>query len=134
MGCAAFIIYLTEIVSGKISDNTIFDIFIFLVMIPLSGLVLMPATLWWYSVIRRTFLNGKVQAVKIKKLDKKFIVNIGVTYSYSDENGKEIEKIADFVNTQRVRNILSSPQLTVVVDECRNSSFIREIFLMESSK
>lgn len=132
MGSITFVVYLTEIVSGKISDSTISDIFIFLLMIPLSGLVFMPAVLWWYYVIRRTFQNGKVLEAKVKKVDKKFIVNIGVTYAFFEEDGKEIERIADFVNTKKVRSVLSSPQLTVVVDKKRNVSFIREMFESDS--
>lgn len=128
MGSIAFAVYLlAEIVSGRISDSTISDISLFLLMIPLSGLVFMPAVLWWYYVIRRTFQTGKVLEAKIKKVDRKFIGIIGVTYAYEEE-GKEIERIADFVNTKKVRSILSLPQITVVVDKKRNISFIREIF------
>lgn len=127
MASFAFVVYLIEIGTGKVPNNTIYDILSFILIIPLSGLVFMPAVLWWYYVIWRTFKNGKIVEAKIRKLDKKFLINIGVTYTYEEE-GKEIERITDFVNTKKVKRILSMPNLSVVVDKNKNISFIKEIF------
>lgn len=127
MTSSAFVAYLMEILRGEVPDVSIWDIFQFAALIPLSGLVFMPAVLWWYYVIRRTFAIGKVVEGQVIKVDKKFVINIGLTYRFTVD-GREIVANADFVNSKTVRQRTKRVKVEAIVDPRRNISFIKDFF------
>lgn len=128
MASCTFLVYLSEIVSGKAIDRSIYDVLSFFALIPISSLLFLPAVLWWFYVIRRTFKKGGEVNADIKKVDKKFMLNIGVTYTFNMD-GKEYEHISDFRNINNIRKILTNSQHTIAFDPKRNISFLKEVFL-----
>lgn len=127
MVSAAFMVFLMEVLRGEVPDTSIWNVLQFAMLIPISGLVFMPAVLWWYYVIRRTFAIGKAVEGELIKVDKRFVVNIGLTYRFTVD-GREIVANADFVNSKAVRQHTKRQKLQVIVDPRRNVSFIKDFF------
>ena len=125
LGAGAFVVYLIQLLSGNVTNGGVSDIAVFVATIVLSGTIFMPAVLWWYYVIRRTFKEGTVTVLeaKIKTIDKRLPLNIGVTCIF-EYNGQPKEAIIGVVNTRKSREILAQPTLTIVFDGKRNLSFI----------
>jgi len=127
LGAGAFVVYLIQLLSGNVTNGGVSDIAIFIATIVLSGTLFMPAVLWWYYIIRRTYKEGAVLEAKIKTIDKRFPLNIGVTCIF-EHNGQPKEAIIGVVNTRKSREILAQPTLTILFDAKRNLSFIKEVF------
>ena len=127
LGAGAFVVYLIQLLSGNVTNGGVSDVAIFVATIVLSGTIFMPAVVWWYYVIRRTFKEGTVVEAEIKTIDKRFPLNVGVTCIF-EYNGQPKKAIIGVVNSRRSREILAQPALTVVFDGKRYLSFIKEVF------
>ena len=124
----AFVVYLTEVLRGKVPGASVLDVLQFAFLIPISGLIFLPAVLWWYYVIRRTFTIGKAVQGEVIKIDKKFVINIGLTYRYTVD-GREVVANADCVNSKTMRKTIQKGHVMVIMDPKRNQRFVRDFFL-----
>jgi len=89
---------------------------------------LWPFVIWWWYVISETFKKGVELNAKSKKMNLKFVLGLGIKYTFSYK-GKEIEHIASLVANKKTRNIANETSISIIYNPKKKISFIKEAYI-----
>jgi hypothetical protein len=97
-----------------------------LVFTPLLSIVGFPFILWWWYMIRRTFIRGIVTSARVTKTTDS-VLYLHIHYSFLIGE-KEHNHLANFLKNEKTKKIVCSKNVSVVYDSSKNLSFLVDAY------
>ena len=98
------------------------DKILMLVFTPLLSVVGFPFILWWWYIIRRTFVRGIVISANVTKTTDS-VLYFHIHYSFF-VGEKEHNHFANLIKNEKTKKFIYSKKASVVYDSSKNLSFL----------
>ncbi len=102
------------------------DKILMLVFTPMLSIVGLPFILWWWHMIRTTFIRGTVTSANVTKTTDS-VLYLHIHYSFF-VGEKEHNHFANLLKNEKTKKIIHSKQASVVYDSSKNLSFLVDAY------
>lgn len=123
---SVFLFLKAEVASNQHSNLEL--LYISIIIFLSISFCLWPFVLWWWRVINQTFKNGVELQAESSKMNLKFVIGLGVKYTFN-YNGKNFEHIASLVSNTQMRNLANVPEVSIIFNPEKNISFIKNAYI-----
>ena len=102
------------------------DNVLMLVFTPLLSMVGFPFILWWWFMIRRTFVRGIVTSAIVTETSDS-VLYLHIHYSFF-VGKKEHKQFVNILKNEKAKKIVSSEEVSVVYDSSKNLAFLVDAY------
>lgn len=104
------------------------DLFLTILLYPLTSFILFPIILFRHVVVKRIFVNGERFSGRIASVGNKHLPYFSISYTY-DADGEPLKSVVDVLNTKNTRRFMEGDEIIVIANPKRTTSLIEGLYV-----